>query len=169
MKQWFTVTLSYMGVAEDGKMKNIKQPYLIDAMTYTEAEARMYEIAKIIIPENTSFAVEKIVKNNYQEAILNGESEKYFKGVLRYSVTDSESGKEKETKSEFVLQADDIQHALAITADAFSQMMVDYTIPSMVEMPIVEAYTVEEMEAMKENRYAQELERMQNEIEVDVD
>lgn len=159
MKNWFTVIISYMGVGEDGKYKNIKQPYLIDAMTYTEAEMRATEIGGIIIPDNAEFTIEKVVKNNYQECILSDEAgDKYFKGTLRFVLDDD--GKEKETKTDYIVQADNIMQALELSEVAFENMLVTYTIPSMVETPLVEVYTVEKIDELKAMKRQESLEEV---------
>ena len=43
MHNWFECKVSYEKIMEDGKQKKVTEPYLVDALSFTEAEARIIE------------------------------------------------------------------------------------------------------------------------------
>ena len=43
MHSWFECKISYEKVLENGMQKKVTEPYLVDAISFTEAEARITE------------------------------------------------------------------------------------------------------------------------------
>ena len=43
MHSWFTCKVSFEKVMENGMQKKVTEPYLVDALSFTEAEARIIE------------------------------------------------------------------------------------------------------------------------------
>jgi hypothetical protein len=43
MHNWFECKVSYEKISENGIQKKVTEPYLVDALSFTEAEARIIE------------------------------------------------------------------------------------------------------------------------------
>lgn len=65
MHTWFEGKIRYEKVAENGMNKKVTEPYLVDALSFTEAEARLIEeVTPFITGE---FTVIDIKRANYSE------------------------------------------------------------------------------------------------------
>ena len=65
MHTWFECKIRYEKVMENGMNKKVTEPYLVDALSFTEAEARIIEeITPYISGE---FTVSDIKRANYSE------------------------------------------------------------------------------------------------------
>ncbi len=65
MHNWFECKIRYEKVAENGMNKKVTEPYLVDALSFTEAESRIIEeITPFISGE---FTVADIKRANYSE------------------------------------------------------------------------------------------------------
>ncbi len=71
MHNWFECKIRYEKVMEDGKNKKVTEPYLVDALSFTEAEARIIEEMKPFI--TGEFTVSDIKRANYTELFTSDE------------------------------------------------------------------------------------------------
>ena len=55
MKTWFTCKVKYQKQDDEGRIKNVTEAYLTDALSFTEAEARIYEEMGQFINVNRGF------------------------------------------------------------------------------------------------------------------
>ena len=46
MNEWFECKVKYERTMDDGKVKKVNEPYLVDALSFTEAEERIIEERK---------------------------------------------------------------------------------------------------------------------------
>lgn len=109
MHCWFECKISYEKTMENGMAKKITEPYLVDALSFTEAEARIIEeITPFISGEYT---VADIKRAKYSE-IFHAEEEsadRWFKGKLNFITLDEKNGKEKKTATNILVQAADLR------------------------------------------------------------
>ena len=97
MHNWFECKIRYEKVAENGMNKKVTEPYLVDALSFTEAESRIIEeITPFISGE---FTVSDIKRANYSELFFceDDEADKWFKCKLYFITLDEKSGAEKKT------------------------------------------------------------------------
>lgn len=59
MALWFECKVRYDKMQENGAVKKVNEPYLVDALTFTEAEARIIEEMKPFISGEYSISSEK--------------------------------------------------------------------------------------------------------------
>ena len=60
---WFEAKVKYMKVNEDGREKKVNEAYLLDAMSYTEAESRiMHEMESVI---SGDYYISSLKKSNW--------------------------------------------------------------------------------------------------------
>lgn len=95
MHTWFECKIRYEKVMENGMNKKVTEPYLVDALSFTEAEARIIEeITPYISGE---FTVSDIKRANYSELFPSEEdaADRWFKCKLFFITLDEKSGAEK--------------------------------------------------------------------------
>lgn len=96
MNEWFQCTIKYEKTLENGLVKKVSEPYLVDAISFTEAEKRIIEEIK---PFMTGiFEVADIKRAHYAELFESADeiADRFFKAKLQFITLDEKSGKEKE-------------------------------------------------------------------------
>ena len=138
LKSWFTCRISYRKMDDTGHEVKAVSSYLVDAYTYTEAEARIIHIMNQEV--NGTFEVANITKNNYQEVVDADECELWFKVKVSMISLDEESGKEKTSNQYFLMCADDVQDAYIKTQEYMKGSVSGFVIPAVNYTKIEEVY-----------------------------
>ncbi len=123
MASWYLGKIRYQKEEESGKLKTINETYLVDALSYTEAEARLY---KQIVTGASDFTVNSITRMRLADLFTFEEGEKWFKAKVVYYSIDEKSGKEKKVTNYMLLNAEDITQALERITDSLRTMLVPY-------------------------------------------
>lgn len=140
---WFESKVRYEKTMENGNDKKVVEPYLVDALSFTEAEARtIEEVTPFISGELTIMAIKRA---SYDETFL-GEGDRFFKCRLAFITLDEKSGAEKKTKSNMLVQANTLQEAKDKVVEQMKATMADYTIEMVKETDIVDVYPYETKE-----------------------
>ncbi|MDD2797269.1 MAG: DUF4494 domain-containing protein [Bacteroidales bacterium] len=141
---WFECKVRYEKTMENGIIKKVTEPYMVDALSFTEAEAR---IIKEITPfMSGEFTVANIRRANISELFLDETGDKWYKCKVMFVTVDERSGAEKMTPSFMLSQAIDFQTALKNLIEGMKGTMADYTVASITETAIVDIYTYEVQE-----------------------
>ena len=92
---WFEAKVKYVKVGEDGKEKKMSELYLLDAMSYTEAESRITENLREMIQGD--FYIVGLKKSNITELVESndGNDDKWFKAKVAIIDADQISGRRK--------------------------------------------------------------------------
>lgn len=145
MSQLFECKVKYEKRLDDGAMKKVAEPYLIEAFNFTEAEERMIdEIAPFMTGE---FEVSDIKKVRYAELFESADesADRYYKIKLVFVTLDEKSGKEKRTTQNVLVQAESISDSLKRLEEGMSGSVMDYTITAVTETAIVDIYHKENL------------------------
>lgn len=137
---WFECKVRYEKVTDNGMNKKITESYLVDALSFTEAESRIVEeLASLITGE---FEITDIKKSRYAEVFpCNAESaDKWFKCKLNYITIDEKYGMEKKQAVYMLVQASALQDAVASIEEEMGKTMVDYEIASVADTSIMDVY-----------------------------
>ena len=146
MKTWFECRIRYEKTMENGTTGKVTEPYLVDALSFTEAEARIIEeMAPYISGE---FTVRDIKRANYSELFYTEDvnADRWFKSRLAFITLDEKSGKEKKTYQNVLVQASDLRDAVKKLDEGMKGSMADYVIMLMQETSIMDVYTYEREE-----------------------
>lgn len=143
MHTWFECKVRYKKVAENGMNKKVTEPYLVDALSFTEAEARIIEEMTPFI--SGEFTVSDVKRANYSELFPSDEdaADRWFKVKLFFITLDEKSGCEKRTSNNVLVQAADLRDAVAKTDEGMKSTMADYVIASVAETAIMDVYCYE--------------------------
>ena len=146
MNTWFECRIRYEKVMENGMSKKMTEPYLVDALSFTEAEARIIEqMAPYISGE---FTVRDIKRASYSEVFYTDEevADKWYKGRLGFVTLDEKAGKEKITYTDLLVQSCDFRDAVKKLDLGMKGSMIDYIIILMQETAIMDVYEYEQTE-----------------------
>lgn len=135
---WFESKVRYEKTMENGKVKKVVEPYLVDALSFTEAEARTIEEVTPFI--SGEFTIMAIKRDTYAETFLFDDGDRFFKCRLAFITLDEKSGAERKTKSTMLVQANDLQQAKDRLVEQMKDTMADYTIEKIEETDIVDVY-----------------------------
>lgn len=144
MNRYYEVKARFDRTMEDGMQKKVKETYLFDAMSFSEAETRAVEE---LTPFATGeFEVTDIKRANYSELFPSEkeEADKWYAVRINFLTLDERSGKEKKTKAEYLVQAYDIDDARTNFIEGMKGTMSDYEIVSIKETPIMDVFNYEE-------------------------
>ena len=137
---WFECKIRYEKTMENGMNKKVTEPYLVDALSFTEAEARIIEEITPFI--NGEFTVADIKRANYSELFPCDEeaADSWFKCKLVFITLDEKSGAEKKTTTQVLVQAADLRDAVKKLDEGMKGTMADYQISSLSETAIIDVY-----------------------------
>lgn len=135
---WYECKVKYRKLDDTGKQKVVTEPYLVDALSYTEAERRINEEMSAFISEE--FKITTINIANYAEIHPFENADRWFKSKVSLLAYDEESGKERKTTLSLLVQANDVKEAYDNTIRVMKNTMGDYTIPAVSESPIMDVF-----------------------------
>ena len=137
---WFEVKVKYVKVGEDGKEKKVSELYLLDSMSYTEAEARIIEELKEMIQGD--FCIEAIKKSNITELVDSNDAndDKWFKAKVAIIDADSISGREKRSNQYFLVAGSDVDKSLENLQKALSTYVVPFEIVQVGDSNIMDVF-----------------------------
>ena len=142
MNNWFTVKVKYTKQLENGAFKRVSEPYLLAAMTFTDAEARIYEELGSII--RGEFVVTNIARSDFHDIFEYEDSDTWYKCKISYVSEDADSEKKKKVTQNFLVTAGSVKEAYERLQENLSTLMADYEIPSITATPIVEIFPYKE-------------------------
>ena len=157
MHTWFECKIRYEKVMENGMNKKVTEPYLVDALSFTEAEARIIEeITPFISGE---FTVSDIKRANYSELFFCEEdaADRWFKCKLFFITLDEKSGAEKKTAAQMLAQASTLKEAIAVLEEGMKGTLSDYTIASVTETQLMDVFPFDPNSIPSEPKSKEEL------------
>ena len=144
MRTWFLCKVKYAKENEEGLLKNISEQYLVDAVSFTEAEAIIYD--RLGSQIRGDFQVTSLSKSNIVDVFFFEDADIWYKCKVSYLVSDGESGKEKKVTQYMIVTASDVKEAYDRIQESLSNMLVSFRVPDIVESPIVEVFPYEKDE-----------------------
>ena len=138
MHTWFECKIKYEKTAEEGKIVKVSEGYLIDALSFTESEARIIEEMKPFI--SGEFQVANIKRARIGEMFFNENGDKWYRSKVNFITLDEEKGVEKRTGVTMMVQASDIKEALEGITEGMKGSMADYEIANIAETLIIDVF-----------------------------
>lgn len=125
---------------ENGSVKKVNEPYLVDALTFTEAEARIIEEQTPFI--SGEFTVSAVKKTRISEIFWDESGDRFYMTKVNFITLDEKTGVEKKSMSYILVQASDFPSALENFQKSMKGSMADYEIASIAETPLMDVYPV---------------------------
>ncbi|MDR2148351.1 MAG: DUF4494 domain-containing protein [Tannerella sp.] len=139
MHNWFECKISYEKTGEeDGFRKRVSESYLVDALSFTEAESRIVEEMRPFI--SGEFTVMDIKRARYSETFFNDKGDRYYRAKINLIALDEKSGMEKKTAVQMLAQASTIHEAIKIIDEGMKGTMNDYEIAAVVETTLLDTF-----------------------------
>lgn len=142
MHNWFLSKVTYDKILENWLQKKVTEQYLVDALSFTEAEARTIEELKPLI--TGEFKVSAVGRAKISEIFYNENGGKYYKVKVFFVTLDEKTGIEKYTAAHMISQASDIKEAIRVFEEGMKGTLSDYVIASVAETPIVDIFEFNE-------------------------
>ena len=124
---WFECKIRYEKVTEDGTQKKVTEQYVVNALSFSEAEARIIEEMSSYI--SGEFEVMDVKKAPYKEVFFDdGDncSNRWYKARLDFITIDEKTEKEKRSRVNYLVQAATLKKAVVGIEDVMSGTMIDY-------------------------------------------
>ena len=141
MALWFECKVRFEKMQENGSVKKVNEPYLVDALSFTEAESRIIEEMKPFI--SGDFSISAVKKTKISEIFFNEDGDRYYMVKVNFIVIDEKSGAEKKAASFILVQASDLQDALQKFLKGMEGTMSDYEIVSIAETPLMDVFPLD--------------------------
>lgn len=155
----FLTKIKFEKTAEDGKVVKVSEQYIVDALSFTECEARIIKEMQPFI--SGEFEVASIAKKKYSEIVsdnfginaieaeankmLNAnvpnssEADKWFECKLNFIILD-EKGIEKKTPVFMLVHANTVNSAHDTLIEHMRRSAADYTIEVVKETKIIDVF-----------------------------
>lgn len=137
---WFEAKVKYVKVNEDGREKKVTESYLLDAMSYTEAESRiMKEMESVIKGE---YYITGLKKSNITELVesVDENDDRWYKAKIAIIDADEVSGKEKSSNQYYLVAAANINKALENLEKSLATFVVPYEIDSITDTQFMDVF-----------------------------
>lgn len=138
MHNWFECKVSYEKMLENGMQKRVTEPCLVDALSFTEAEARIIEEIRPFI--TGEFTVTDIKRARLSELFFNENGDRFYKIKVYFITLDEKTAQEKRTPAYMLAQASTLKEAIVVLEEGMKGTMADYIIASVSETLIMDVF-----------------------------
>ena len=141
---FFEVKFQYEKTNEDGMQKKVTEPYVVDALSFSEAEEKITK--EMVVFVNGETEVKDITRAPYKEIFFDdlAQAEKFYKTKLDFITIDERTEKEKKTTVTYLVQADSLDGAKKNIMDVMDGTMIDYVIQYIAETKIMDVFEHEQ-------------------------
>jgi hypothetical protein len=125
---------------EDGLQKKVNENYVVDAVNFTDAEARITkEMSSYISGE---FTVEEIDRCKFGEIYFSDQdtADKWYKAKLQFITIDEKTEKEKRTTVNYLVQGSSLENARKNIDEVMGGTMIDYVIVGVNETNYIDVF-----------------------------
>lgn len=139
MSQWFETKVKYdKTMLDTGAIKSVTEPYLVDALSFTEAEARITkEMEPFVSGELTVTAVRKV---RFEDVLYHEGGDRWYKVKINMITIDEKTGAEKRSASFSLVQAGEFKLALDYFLEAMKSVLFDFEIVNITEMAYIDVF-----------------------------
>ena len=147
MAQWIKTSVRFQKRMGNGTTKRVTESYLVDALSFAEAEARIIE--EVTPPYfSGEINVSAVKKSNVSEIFRNKveyeDAQKWYKAKVAFITLDEKTKSEKRTIAVYMVQAPDFHNALDNFVDSMKkETMEDFVIVGIEETSILDVFNEE--------------------------
>ena len=140
VSKYYEVKIQYQKMQEDGKEKKVTEQYVVEALSFTEAESRIAEEMLPYTDGDLDVVSEKIAPFNEIFLSDNSTDDKWFVSKVGFITLDEKTAKEKKQTFRYLVQAATSELALDYTKEMFSHGMSDYSIEAVQDTPTLDVF-----------------------------
>ena len=138
MANWFECKVRYDKIMENGAVKKVNEPYLVDALSFTEAEARIIEEMTPFI--SGEFNISAVKRTKISEIFWDDSADKWYLVKVAFITIDEKTAAEKRAVSQILVAATGFKGAYDRFMEGMKGTMADFEIVSISETPIMDVY-----------------------------
>ena len=137
---FFEVKFQYEKTNEDGMQKKVTEPYVVDALSFSEAEEKITKEMVVFVSGETE--VKTITRAPYKEIFFDDreQADKFYKTKLDFITIDERTEKEKKSTVTYLVQSDSLDGTKKNIMDVMDGTMIDYVIQSIAETKIMDVF-----------------------------
>lgn len=147
MANWFECKIRYDKTQENGSIKKVTEPYLVDALSFTEAEARIIEEQAPFVSGEVD--VNAVKRTKIAEIMFDDSADKWYLVKVAFITIDEKTAVEKRSVSQVLVSGCDFKGAYDNFMDGMKGTMADFEIVSIAETPIMDVYRMKVKEDAK--------------------
>lgn len=140
MANWFECKVRYAKMLETGMQKTVNEPYLVDALSFTEAESRITEELAPFI--SGDFTVSAVKREKLSEVFYDETGDKWYKVKFNIITVDEKTAVEKKTSVVTLVQAANFQAAVDNFMEGMKGTMADFEIAAVTETALMDVFPV---------------------------
>ena len=150
MNKYYEVKARFEKTMENGMVKKVSEPYIVDALSFTEAEKRFLEYIEPYM--SGEYEVKAVKRANYSEIVsaTDEDADKWFKVKVAFITLDEKTGVEKKSAQNMLVQASDLRDAVKRLDKHMEGTLADYEISAVAETAIMDVYFYKAEEEIKE-------------------
>lgn len=140
MKKWFECKVRYEKTMDNGMLKKVTESYLVDALSCTEAEARMLKEMKPHI--SGEFNISSVKQAKYSDVFFDDSysADRFFKCRVALITINEKTGAEKESAANILVQASHLKDAVVNLDEGMKGTLADYVIKGVNETNIMDVF-----------------------------
>ena len=137
---WFETKVKYQKTMEDGSEKVVSEAYVVDALSFTEAESAIIDEMSVYV--SGELKVSGIGKACYGEIFFSDvdDDDKWYKAKLQFITIDEKSEKEKRSNVTYLVQAKSLARALRYIDEVMGKTMIDYDVVGLNETKLMDIF-----------------------------
>lgn len=138
MANWFECKVRYDKTMENGSIKKVTEPYMVDALSFTEAEARIIEEMTPFI--SGEYSVAAVKRTKIAEIFRDDSADRWYLVKVAFITLDEKTAVEKRSISQILVAATGFKQACENFMEGMKGTMADFEIVSVSETPIMDVY-----------------------------
>lgn len=139
MNSWHTVGVKYTKQFTDGTLKRVSEKFLVNAISFTDAEARIHQ--EVGAHVRGEFLVTTVTKTDFADIFQYDDAEIWYKSKVSYVSEDVDSGKGKKISNTFLVNAHSVKEAYERIEESLKGMMVSYEISVIQVTQIIDIFS----------------------------
>lgn len=144
---WFECRIRYKKTQEDGMQKKVTEQYVVDALSFSEAEQRIIEEMSSYISD--AFEVTDVKKAPYKEVFFSDDTmdDRWYRAKLVFITIDERTEKEKRSNVTYLVQAGSLDKAVKNINEVMDGTMIDYEKSNIAETKLMDVFEYKKQEA----------------------
>jgi hypothetical protein len=138
MQTWFSCKVKYQRIDEHGKQSRANETYLVEAINFTEAETRIFEMMEQY--GHGDIIVAGITKTNFSEIINYDDGQYWYKAKVQWEDVSDDSGKVSKITNYLLVAANSVKQTYERVEEAMENMMVPIEIPAISLSPVLDVF-----------------------------
>ncbi len=155
---WYETKVKYDRMADNGLLKMVGELYVVDALSFAEAEAEVTDGLSAFA--SGEFKITNITEAPYKEVFFSDDEhdDRWYKAKMQFITIDDKTDKEKRQTVYYLIQADTLAKAVKYIGDIMGKTPIDYVIASIAETAVMDVYEHKSGTAKKPSKDAEEAE-----------